>query len=913
MKMRFMKQILVWAVGVHIAFSASAGAWQITVNGRPTSDLDSALDVAVDPATGSIFVAGRRQISATTSQFFVAKFTSAGKRDWQETVAGTEDLGLRAGAVKVAVDSNGFVFVAGTVGNTDSAADFVLMKIDGRTRSRKRVLWTRIFDGGFGHDDSVNAMTLTSDNGVAIAGSVSTAGGGQNFYLMKFTNDGKDAWLSPQILSGTASNNFNVASAVDALPDGDIAVTGWLTNVGTNQDFVVARFDGKTGEPQWFLTLNDPRVNGADAGTTLRVAANGDVVVGGITQQLFSFSNFSVFRFSGAGVLLWQAIIDSGFFDAVRTLAVAPNGDIIAGGTVEPSSGPNNSAFFVINLGADGRERWRFQSSGTSDFLEARDIDFDRNSDIIVTGQTQQSDQALTTFTVISLDIETGSVLWNTPIVGTAPFTNTGQALVADSKTGAAIAVGVTQNNITSFDLTITSISDGHENWRQIITGPGNRLDRDDAALAVAFDPRRNSIALAGYAQNAGSGLLGTPQEFRLVNIRKNGTVAWRYDFNDSLPHINNAALAVAVDLRGDFFVAGRTCSTSLSSCFTVVRVGRSGKEIWRKILAGLIGGRDEARAIIQDPEDGNLIVAGNVQTPSGTAFAVFKLDADTGAVLWPASVATLPLGRANALTLTSRGSVAVAGSVQGSFAVLELDTRTGSILSRGILFGSGEARSVASDDHEGTVLAGGSQSGTFTTVMTVAKFTGDGTAVWSKNLGDEIGSPAVSVSVHEETGTIGVGGTLLGHEGTVFTVILLGPEGNEQWRTDNIPGGVESISFAEDRIVAAGQFHAGNDNVFAVIAFGLDKTEEWRRTFSGTADFGLDSAYAVVVNEKLAALFVSGVITDNPTGPDMFAVGLRVDGTDLPGSPVAPESPSARRRLKRPAVMELGLKTSGR
>ena len=49
------------------------------------------------------------------------------------------------------------MFVAGTIGNTDSAGDFVIMKIDGRS-SRKLVLWTRVIDGlgsvGLGVDGS---------------------------------------------------------------------------------------------------------------------------------------------------------------------------------------------------------------------------------------------------------------------------------------------------------------------------------------------------------------------------------------------------------------------------------------------------------------------------------------------------------------------------------------------------------------------------------------------------------------------------------------------------------------------------------------------------------------------------------------------------------------------------------------
>jgi hypothetical protein len=135
--------------------------------------------------------------------------------------------------------------------------------------------------------------------------------------------------------------------------------------------------------------------------------------------------------------------------DAGTALSVAPNGDIIAGGALEPPSGPNNSAFFVVALGADGRERWRYESPGTDYFLEAHAIAFDRNGNPVVTGLSQESSQALSTFTVVAFNKDTGAVLWDVPIIGTAPFTNTGNAVASDPGRGAVIAVGVTQNDRT--------------------------------------------------------------------------------------------------------------------------------------------------------------------------------------------------------------------------------------------------------------------------------------------------------------------------------------------------------------------------------------------------------------------------------------------------------------------------------
>jgi hypothetical protein len=192
-------------------------------------------------------------------------------------------------------------------------------------------------------------------------------------------------------------------------------------------------------------------------------------------------------------------------------------------------------------------------------------------------------------------------------------------------------------------------------------------------------------------------------------------------------------------------------------------------------------------------------------------------------------------------------------------------------------------------------------------------QFDSTGTALWSKNIGPaSLGNSAgATVAVHHGTGAIAVSGTLTGPSGDLFTTMLLRPDGTEQWRSEDIPGAANSVAFAANNVVAVGQFPDGNPTVFAVIAFAEDGTEEWRRTFRGTADFGSNSANAFAVDEKKGAVFVAGVITDNPTGPDMFAVGLAVDGSDLSGFPGArtTATPSTQRAFMKPSAVDLGLK----
>src|SRR4029450_901532 len=376
--------------------------------------------------------------------------------------------------------------------------------------------------------------------------------------------------------------------------------------------------------------------------------------------------------------------------------------------------------------------------------------------------------------------------------------------------------------------MTAIGILNGAESWRRTVTGLQTRVDRDDAALALAVDPVRNAIAVAGFAQNSGAGLLGTPREFRVVKLRKNGAIAWKYDFHDALPHFNNAALAIAVDATGDFFAAGRTCSTSSTSCFTVVRVSRQGKELWRTVLPG----SGEADALVLDPQDGNVIVAGKLTSPKstgGTAFTVVKLDANTGRTLWPASVEDSPLGSANALVLTTRGTVAAAGDVEGRFAVLEYSTGTGVIVARGALL-NGQALSVAFDSREGSVVAVGQRpsSTLLGSQLTVAKFDGAGTAIWSRDFGDSNStSIGVSVAVNQNTGSIAVGGTL--NRGA-STTLLLESDGRERWRSQNSVGlgtdRTNAVAFAGNTVIAAGQLADGDDVVFQVTGFAEEGAE---------------------------------------------------------------------------------------
>ena len=68
----------------------------LAVNGRPGSDSDAGLAVALDSQTGAVFVGGDRATKSGTSSFAVIKLNAAGFKEWQHVVRTTEagdDLG----------------------------------------------------------------------------------------------------------------------------------------------------------------------------------------------------------------------------------------------------------------------------------------------------------------------------------------------------------------------------------------------------------------------------------------------------------------------------------------------------------------------------------------------------------------------------------------------------------------------------------------------------------------------------------------------------------------------------------------------------------------------------------------------------------------------------------------------------
>ena len=199
----------------------------MVINGKGQSDADTG-ECVLFGDDGSVFVCGRLQTGQKNSGLVVIKYSPEGEEQWRDVVEGTSPNGL-LGTIGTAMgkDSAGNVFVAGSVLNTDSGTDIFVRQYDGHSPD-KRVLWTRIVDGGANRDDAVKALLVTASNDIVIGGYITESDDSLAMYVAKFTGaTGADAWPGPLIITGTAAGfRFDSVNGLVGLPNGDIAFVG---------------------------------------------------------------------------------------------------------------------------------------------------------------------------------------------------------------------------------------------------------------------------------------------------------------------------------------------------------------------------------------------------------------------------------------------------------------------------------------------------------------------------------------------------------------------------------------------------------------------------------------------------------------------------------------------------------------
>lgn len=419
--------------GTAIASCTGAIDWITTRVGANAPPMDDAVyGIAVTP-TGEYVVTGvvdgniNTAIDVTAGKLYLAKFDTAGVKQWERSLAAN---GMACGR-DVAIDSQGNIIVIG---------DYL---------------------GTFSFDN----QSFSSNNG------------SRDMFIAKFNAAGTTIWAKSY---GTDSNDANTALVIDS--SDNIVFTGWartgIVNFGggqvnvNNNDVFVAKLS-PDGAHLWSKVF----VNPSDQhGRAVAIAPNGDVVVGGESNGNFNLggsphtitNNFEAFigRFSGAdGAFLWSRVFVGTGDQFTRGISFLPNGNPVVlgrfangidfgGGNMLATTG--NSTGFLAEFDAATGVHIRSRSFGTVGTTYPLGIAVDKAGHVYLEGSYNGTiDFGVQSFTAVNvqdeftvkLDATTWTPLWLRSTGNTGD--QSGLAIAVDRQ-GRAIVGGTFANEFVA-------------------------------------------------------------------------------------------------------------------------------------------------------------------------------------------------------------------------------------------------------------------------------------------------------------------------------------------------------------------------------------------------------------------------------------------------------------------------------
>lgn len=233
---------------------------------------------------------------------------------------------------------------------------------DGAARSRAAApeqLWQHLA-GKTGQDVVRRIFALPGDQLLVVGGRIEAEGANSDVWFWRFdAKEGKPLGERKSI----ANARFDTANAVALRPDGGVALAAARKNLGSNSIVGWVARTSAEGELQWQHTFQEYALTIPYA---LAVLANGDtIVVGSATEQGQTGTKGWAARIAADGRVLWNKLYGKGVDESLQSVAMLPDGGIIAVGwiNVERPAGDDRN-LWILALDGEGNVRWEKKDLG---------------------------------------------------------------------------------------------------------------------------------------------------------------------------------------------------------------------------------------------------------------------------------------------------------------------------------------------------------------------------------------------------------------------------------------------------------------------------------------------------------------------------------------------------------------------
>jgi uncharacterized delta-60 repeat protein len=220
-------------------------AWVRRYNG-PADSLDGAVSIAVD-AWGNVYVTGTSYGSGTGEDYATIRYYPDGDTAWLRRYNGPADSSDEAS--EIVVDSWGNVYVTGRSYGTGTSFDYATIKYS----SNGDTAWVRRYNGPADSLDGARSIAVDAWGNVYVTGTSYGSGTGEDYATMKYCANGDAAWVTRY---NGPEDSTDWASAIAINDSGNVYVTGYSYGIGTDLDYATIKYYQHNDPPDPFSLLS---------------------------------------------------------------------------------------------------------------------------------------------------------------------------------------------------------------------------------------------------------------------------------------------------------------------------------------------------------------------------------------------------------------------------------------------------------------------------------------------------------------------------------------------------------------------------------------------------------------------------------------------------------------------------------